>query len=356
MTSAADRVMNGFTMEGRAMRKLIVAMGLAGVMAAAGGVDAQAQTVLKMASWLPPSHPIMKDMMGPWAEDVKRVTGGKVTVEILPSPLGPPPAHFDIAANGVADITYSVHGYTPGRFALTKLAELPFLGDSSKKVSVAYWRLHREMLAKADEHKGVQVLSIFVHGPGHIFNSRKPIAKLADLEGMKMRTGGGVVNEITKTLGIVNIAAPSTQAYEILSTKVADGILFPHESVPFFKLQGVLKYGTLVPGGLYNSSFFLVMNPAKWAAIPAEQQQAIMGVSGEAFAARAGAAWDAADAAGLAAMRAAGIQFATLDDDAMSALRQRVAPVQEAVLKDAAAKGVDGARALAFLKAAILAQ
>lgn len=335
------------------VRSLIGGAVLASLAAVA---PAMAETTLRVSNWLPPSHPIVKDMVVPWAGQVEAATKGRVKVEILKAPLGAPPAHFDIAKDGIADVTFGVHGYTPGRFALTEIAELPFLSDSSEALSVAYWHVYDKMLAKANEHDGVKVIGVFTHGPGHIFNAKRPVTKAADLDGLKIRVGGGIVNDISKNLGMVAVQAPSSKSYEILSNGVADGILFPSESVPFFKIERALKYMTAVPKGLYNTSFFMVMNKAKWDSLSKEDQAAIDAVSGEAFARLAGKAWDTADAAGFETIKAAGIKVDTFDAEAVADLKTRLAFTEQAFIEKARAKGVDGAAAIKMLKDDIAAQ
>ena len=331
------------------MRRFCLALGLCLALS-----TAFAQTTLHVANWLPPVHPIVADMVVPWGEAVEEATGGRVKVEIMQASLGKPPAHFDIARDGIADVTFGVHGYTPGRFVLTQIAELPFLGASAEALSVAYWRTHEAMLADADEHGGVKLLGLFTHGPGHIFNTQRDIDTLENAEGLKMRVGGGIVNEVAKQLGVVPLQAPSTQTYELLSNGVADGILFPAESVPFFKLDEVLTRGTLIPEGLYNTSFFLVMNQGTWGGLAAEDQAAIMEVSGETFARLAGRAWDAADARGMEAMEAAGMEIHTADDALLAAIREAVAPVEQTFIQQAGERGVDGAVALEMLRAEVV--
>ncbi len=100
---------------------------------------AQAETRLTMSSWLPSGHPLVRDVMVPWAKNVEEATEGRVKVVMLPSALGHPRVHYDLAAEGQADITYSAHGYTPGRFNLYKMVEFPFGGDSAEATSAAYW-------------------------------------------------------------------------------------------------------------------------------------------------------------------------------------------------------------------------
>lgn len=331
------------------MRTTILALAAA-ALTFASGAQALAQTTLRVSNWLPPTHPIIADMIKPWAADVEAATQGRVKIEVMDAPLGPPPAQFDIVQTGQADIGFSVHGYTPGRFALTKLVELPFLGDSAEALSVAYWRLHEASLAEAEEHRGVKLLSLFTHGPGHIFTTAKPVEAADDVSGLKIRVGGGVVNDVATALGAVPLLEPSSKAYEILSAGIADGIFFPHESVPFFRLDTVVKHGTIVPEGLYNTSFFLIMNQGSFDALSPEDQQTLMELSGEAFAKRAGAAWDAADAAGLEKMRAGGINFVTLSEEQIAALKQKLSGIEEKVVGEVSAKNVDGAAALKQLR------
>lgn len=316
---------------------------------------AAADTVLRLSSWVPSTHPVMRDILAPWMEDVAQVTEGRVTVEALDSALGKPAAHFDIARDGLADITIGVHGYTPGRFVLSQVAELPFLSDSSETLSTAYWRVHVEHLAKAKEHEGVHLLGLWTHGPGHIFNARREITTLNDLEGLKFRVGGGLVGQIAEALGTVAVPAPATKAYELLSNRVADGIYFPVESIVFFKLADLMRYGTLVPGGLYNSSFFLVMNQDSWGRIDPADQAAIMTVSGEALARRAGRAWDEADKSGLQELTGAGVSMSVMTSRSIQELKSRLAFAEYDWVARAADRGVSGALALAALRAEIVA-
>lgn len=337
------------------MRRFLAGLGIAVSLGLGLGSGAQADTTLRVSNWLPPSHPIVRDILVPWGEQVAQATEGRVKVEIMAAPIGKPPAQFDLIRNGAADVGYGVHGYTPGRFKLTPVAELPFLSDSAEALSVAYWKLHASTLAKAGEHDGVHLLTLFSHGPGMIYTTAKPVTAIGDAEGLKMRIGGGVVAEVAKRLGMVGVQAPSPQVYEILSNGVADGILFPAESVPFFKIDGIVKHGTSIPGGLYNTSFFVVMNQATWDGLPDADKAAIASVSGEAMARLAGRAWDAADAAGMAAMTGKGMTFATADAAFTGALAERLAGVEDGFLAAAEAAGIDGKAAIAQLKADVAA-
>lgn len=314
---------------------------------------ALAETTFSVSSWLPPKHPIVANMIVPWAQQVEAATNGNVKIKILAKPLGKPPAHFDLARQGQADITYGVHGYQPGRFVLTNAAEFAFLGDKAEDVSVAYWRTYKKHLEQANEHKGVQVLGIFTHGPGQMFNAKRALTSAGDLNGLKIRVGGGAIVKITNGLGATAMLKSATKAYELLSHGVADGTFFPTESIKSFKLTKLVKHGTLVPGGLYNVSFFLVMNQKKFDGLSAADQAAIMKVSGENFARIAGKAWDAADKAGVAAMKEAGIELIPATDKLIGEIKSISDPLEAAWAEKASAKGVDGAQVMSDLRAEI---
>ncbi len=317
-------------------------------------VGASAQTVMLNAStWVPPAHLLPADVMMPLCKDMETATSGRVKCNLLPKAVVSAPQTLDAVRDGLADISFITHGYTPGRFALTDVSEFSFLGDTSEATSVAYQRIHDKFLAKHDEHKGVHVLGVFTHGPGQIFNAKRPVNSLKDLDGLKIRVGGGLVNDIAKVIGTVPMLKPAPEAYELLSQGVADGLFFPKESVLSFKLVPLIKHVTYVPGGLYNVTFAMVMNEAKWKQISPADQAAINKLSGEALAVRAGKAWDAVDVKGEKALRDANVPIVVASPQFVAEIKEKTAPLEKAWFDKAKAKGVDGPAALAALRAEI---
>ena len=333
------------------MKHLLHASALALVLA----TPALAETKLTVANWLPPSHPLVSEVIVPMTEQIGEATGGEVTASILPAPLGHPAAHFDFAVNGVADITFGVQGYNAGRFKSTNIAELPFLGDSAEAISVAYWKTFENMLQEAGEYDDVKVLAVFTHGPGEIFLKGGDATATDLLDGQKLRVGGGIVHEVASTLGAVPVEGPSSKAYELLSQGVADGILFPYESVNFFKLIPQLDTGVSVPGGLYNTSFYIVMNKGKWDSLTPTQQEQIDSVTGEALARMAGQMWDSADAKGIAAMEGK-INVSPATDEQLAAWKEALQPIIDAKIAEVSETGLDGMAAYEMIKAEIAAE
>jgi TRAP-type transport system periplasmic protein len=314
---------------------------------------AQAQTVLTASSWLPPTHTLSETQKA-WCAQVEAKTAGKLKCNVLPRAVAGAPATFDAVRNGLADLSFTVHGYTPGRFETTKIAEFPFLGNTSEPVSVAFQRLYDKTPAMAEEHKGVKVLAVFTHGPGIVFNTKRSIDKIDDLSGLKFRVGGGMVNEISKALAMNVTLKPAPESYELLSSGVMDGTLFPAESVESFKIDKVIKYGTQFPGGLYNTSFVFMMNQAKYDALPADVKKVVDEMSGEVAARQFGQGWDKVDRRGLAFMQAAGVQMNKADAAFVKAVTEKTAPLVDTWAKAAEAKGMkDPKKALADMRAMI---
>jgi len=312
---------------------------------------AQAETTLTISTWAPPNHLMSKVVIQGWAEEVEKATQNRVKFRLLAKHPSAPPGAFDAVREGLVDVTFTGPNYTPARHIVTELGELPGGGATSYINSVAFNRIYWRHLDKANEFKGVRLMGLFTHGPGQIFNTKRPVNSLADLRGLKMRTGGGAAEKLARALGISSLVKPAPESYELLSTGVADGIFFPMESIPSFKLESLIKYVTIFPGGVYSVAFALIMNEEKWNKLPKADQDAILSVSGEHLTKRAGKAWDAADLAGLEATRKAGINITEAGPEFVAEFRSKSAALEQEWIKAVTAKGVDGAKALADFRA-----
>jgi TRAP-type C4-dicarboxylate transport system substrate-binding protein len=308
---------------------------------------ASAQTVLTMSSWVGPNHPLTRDVLGGWAAAVEKATNGRVKMQMLAKHPVAPQGTFDGVRDGVMDVSYVTASYTPARHPLPLLAELPGSGGTAEINSVAFSRIHWKHLHKAGEYKGVKLLGVFTHGPGQMFLVKKPVNSIADISGMKIRSGGGISEASAKALGASPLVKPAPESYEILASGVADGTFFPAESIRSFNLDKVVKHATIFPGGFYSSAFGFFMNEEKWNKLSKQDQDAINSVSGEALARLAGQAWDAADKGGLEALRAAGVNIQQASPAFIAEVRTRTEPLANNWIQAANAKGLEGAKVLA---------
>lgn len=321
-------------MNARIRIKTLVAAGTLALAGMAAG-SAQAQTALTLSNWVPPTHWLPKEVLLRWADDVKQATAGKVAVNMLPKAVGAPPQHWELARKGVADVTWGNFTYEPERFKHVWFVELPMMGGNAEAGSVALWRTYEKFLAGNDAFKGVVVLGVAMFGGGQFHHPGKLIDSPEDLRGQKVRMGGPIQKRLLEDLGAVPVSAPATKAYEMLEGGAIDASLHPIESVVNFRLDGKLKQHSIVPEGLYDAAFFLVMNEAKFKALPAAEQQAILKVSGESLSRRWGKAFDDQNKAAEAKMRADGHVFGKPN----AALQDKIRAVRSAMLADLQKEG-----------------
>jgi TRAP-type C4-dicarboxylate transport system substrate-binding protein len=313
---------------------------------------AQAQTVLRFSNWLPPTHHVVTEMVQPWAADVEKATEGRVKLQVLPA-LGAPPAHFDLVKNGVADVAFGVHGYTPNRFKLTEMSELPFTTDHAVVNSLAYWRTYQKHFAKYNEHEGAHLLGLWTNGPYQLFTKANAFTSLDAVNGIKIRIPGPTVERIAKALGMTPISSPLTEAYEQISRGVIQGMFQQKETVIAFNMTQHMPVASFVPGGFAHSSQFMVMNEAKWKALEPRDRDAIAKLSGEAMVKRFAAVWEAKEAAALAKFAETGVKVTNVEGKLLDELRGKLQFVTDEWLAEATKKAPEAAPALNEYKAAI---
>src|SRR5437016_134863 len=331
----------------RNVRASLLVVVLAGLVMAAAQPALAQTTTLTMSSWVSPQHHLTGVVLQGWANEVEKATSGRVKLQMLPKHPSAPPGTFDAVRDGLVDVSYVTASYTPARHILPLMAELPGGGETAEINSVAYSRIHWKYLQKANEYKGVHVLAVFTHGPGQMFNTKRPIKNLTDLQGMKIRTGGGMPEAMARALGASAFVKPAPESYELLSSGIADGVFFPQESIVSFKLDSLVKYATLFPGGFYSSSFGFFINEDKWNKLAKADQDLISKFGGEYLARRAGKSWDNVDRVGNEGMKTAGVQIEQANPALVKDIQSKAQPVIQAWIRDAKEKrNIDGATVL----------
>ena len=283
---------------------------LKGAVAATALMAATAQIanaeVLTMSSWVPPTHFIHTDFLVPFTEKVAAVTDGRATVTILPAPLASPPQHWELARNGIADITWGNFTYEPERFVAMWFAEFPNAGTNAEAQSRALWQTYETYLAENAAFDGVKMLGVGMFGGGQLHHGSETVTSPEEIANVKFRMGGPIQETLLTSLGAVPVAAPATKAYEMLESGVIDGSLHTMESVVNFRLEDSLTHHTIFPDGLYDATFFVIMNGAKWDGLSEEDKTAIAGITGETLSAEWGKNFDAQNPAAVEQLGAAG--------------------------------------------------
>ncbi len=336
-------------------RGTLLAFGMAASSLFGGAAMAQEVVTLRLHQFLPGQATIPAKAIAPWAKKVEAESGGKIKVQLYPAMQlgGSPPQLFDQARDGVVDLTWTVLGYTPGRFPKTEVFELPFItttGEASSRAIQEYVETYA-----ADEFKSVKLIAVHTHGPG-LFHTKSPIAKLEDLKGMKIRGGSRIINNMLGKLGATPVGMPVPAVTEALSKGVLDGTTIPWEVVPALKVQELVKNHTTFSGthGLYNSTFAFSMNRGSYDKLPPDLKKVIDNNSGIETAALFGRAMDDGDKVGRGLAEKAGNSIVALDAAETKRWHDLAASAVEADwLTEVKSKGIDGAKLAAAARSLI---
>ncbi|MBA84687.1 TRAP transporter substrate-binding protein [Thalassobius sp. S69A] len=318
---------------------------LSGVaIAALTAAPALAQEVtLKLHQFLPAQANVPKLVLDVWADKVEADSNGRIKVERYPSMQlgGKPPELMDQAIDGVADIVWTVVGYTPGRYPSTEVFELPFMMTDARATSRAYWQMF-ETHMKDGEFSHVHILGAWVHGPGMI-HTKDPVNTPADLEGMKIRGGSRSVNSLLTKLGATPVGMPVPAVAEGLSKGVIDGTTIPWEVTSALKVPELVGNHTEFSGSaLYTLTFVLAMNKDKYESLPDDLKAVIDANSGEEFSVFAGGTQEDSDGPARAKAVALGNNIITLDEAATEEWRALAQPIYDEWVADMNKKGIDG--------------
>jgi TRAP-type C4-dicarboxylate transport system substrate-binding protein len=312
------------------MKSRTIACASAAALAALlAGVPASAQEKtfeLKLAHWVPPSHPLQK-ALEEWGASVEKASGGTIHYKVYPSQqLGKAFDHYDMARDGIADLTYVNPGYQPGRFPIIGAGELPFLFSNAKSGSQAIDAWYRKYAER--EMKDVKFCLAFLHDPGTFHSTKKKIMVPGDISGMKIRPAHATMAAFVTQLGGTNVQAAAPEVRDVLEKGVAEAVTFPWGSVPLFGIDKVTKYHMNVP--LYVTTFAFVFNKDKYNEMSAKQKKVIDDHCTNEWALKVAAPWADFEHAGIAKIKAeAGHEVYDISPAQLAEWKKAAAPLEQ---------------------------
>ena len=330
------------------MIRATLALSLALVVISTPGASAQGKHELKLAYFVGDHH-AMSQWLVKWSDKLGKDSGGRIAITRYPAAqMGSVPQHYDFARTGQADIVWFLHGATPGRFPLTEVVQLPYLVGSAEigTKTLNDGELRSKYLDA--EHKGVKVLVLFTHQPGIVHTTRKPIRRVEDMKGLRIRFGSPTIRDFVAALGGTPVGVLPTEQVDQLQKGTIDGVFIDYGGAGIaFKMGGVLKYSTEMYS--YVASFGLAMHEETWKKLPPDLQKLVMqsvtGVEKE-----IGEAWDALDEPGKKALLDGGGQAIKLSPEENARFRKIGGEVTEAKLKELEGKGMPGRAVYTMMK------
>ena len=293
---------------------------------------------LTISHFVSPKHGQHTDVFEPFAEEVKSLTDGRVSVNIFPgAALGAATAHYDLATNGVADITYAIQGYTPGKFPLSSVVELPFVARNAQEGTSILWNLYEKFPEIQDEYSQNKVLWLFGIDNDQILTSKKEIKSVEDLKGLKISTPSSASNAVVEAWGAIPVFMPMNEVYEAMQKGVIDGRLGPYSAVSNFKLNEVTKY--ITEANFYTTIFAVTMNKNSWNKLSEADQKTIDSLLDK-YRQKASDIYDRDAEIGKKAAEDSGVKINVLSTEEEESFRKPLESIHEKWLSDMEKEGL----------------
>lgn len=328
--------------------KSLIAAAIMGSAVSAQAAESQ-EVVLKVHHFLSPKATQQRLLLQPWCDKLAKDSNDKLKCQIYPAMQlgGSPPQLYDQARDGVADVIFTLAGYSSNRFPRMEVFDLPFMMTNAEATSLAAWDYYENF--DKEEFADTRLLALNVHGPGNIFTVNKKVSTLADLKGLKLRAPTRQTNKMLAMMGATPVGMPVPQVPEAISKGVIDGAIVPYEVAPAIKLNELVKYVAETDrsyNALYTTVFVLAMNKAKYNSLPADLKKILDANSGRALSGQFGRAMIEGDAPGKEKVVGSGVEVQVIPKAELENWKKATAEVDDNWVKDVTAKGIDGSRLL----------
>lgn len=294
-----------------------------------------------------PSHDKLSIMLEQWCRELEQKTGGSIRASFYPGGiLTPPPQTFDSVITGITDIGFGPMGVTPGRFPLMEIVEQPLGIDSA----VVMTRLSNDFFRTfhPNEFDGVKVLFFLSASPG-LLHTKRPVRRLEDLSGMKIRCLGGNAAKVLKVLGAVPIVISTGDTYDALRKGIVDGVVAAWDSLETLKWGEILSYTTVSRYAAVGAPGYVVMNKEKWRSLSRQQQRIIDSMS-EDYAEKLSRVWDEKDQNTIKKWTARNHVSIFLNSEEEKRWGNSVLPIYESFVREKSDRGLAAIPALQFCK------
>lgn len=307
---------------------------------------AQETVRLKFSTMLPTSTTHHRMVIMPWIEELKRRSNGRLDITVFPaSAICKANQQYECVRDGLVDIAFGVPGWTPNRFPMTAVMELPFMHRTAATGSQMLADLWPKYLSK--EYDDVRVLAMNMQPAGHFHTSRTPIRSLENLKGQKIRSSTAVVGDLVEALGGVRVGMSAPEVYQAMSNRAVDGFVLNYEGVTSFRLQEVSRYHT--EASAYSTAFATWMNRDSYEALPEDLRKIIDETTApeSGYWKQIGEAWDQNDDDARKALSAGKHEIITLSEEERTRWVDAAADINEKWAEELESRDLPGKELLA---------
>ena len=284
---------------------------------------------LSLAHFLAPGHVLNEFMFTPMSQEIAEISSGRLTIRQFAAGAlnSSAPAQYSILLSGVADIALVIPSYTSDRFPKTDLIMYPGICKTAMQCTEALMRAHPVLEAEYE----AKVLGLWGNSAPVLLTREKPVRKLEDMRGLKIRVPTQSAIPFIEALGASAVMQSATVVHQSLATGVIDGVAVSPSGIEAFQLHEPARYLTtwLPMSGL---PFALLMNKGVYETLSPEQRSWIDEVADVSLSEKGAEAFMQSGADGLRMAQEAGVQIIDLPESEKRRFEEAIASVREARL------------------------
>lgn len=289
---------------------------------------------LKFASYLPGPHGTTK-ACEQFIADLEERTNGRVKVKFFPGgSLAKAPGMIKAIETGITDIGLSHISYTPGRFPVTEVCELPIGYPTGWVANIIMNDFYNKF--KPKEWDSVVPLWFHANSPSVLAHT-KPLRTLDDFKGQIIRAPGRTADVVT-ALGGTPAPTPIVETYDAISKGVIQGVFVGMEGIRAFKFGEIVSHVTNSWNVGPSYPFYVAMNKRSYAKLTGDVKEIFDTLCGE-YKEKFALVWNASDFPGEAFGKQNGVEFIELPKDEFDRWIRAVQPVFDEYVKSMVSKG-----------------
>lgn len=209
---------------------------------------ALSKETIRVADSLPINHFIAEALIKPWMKEVEAMSNGDIVFRYFPAEqLAKERDLYELLSSGGADVSYVVPSYTPEKFPLSVVAEIPGTNKTPCEATAAYWEMTKEggfLDEKELAEQGVSMLLPLSLAAYQIQTTNTPANSLEAFKGLQIRTAGDMKEMALRKLGATPVSMTATEIRDAMSRGTVDGSALSFSSVPPYGIEQVAKYST----------------------------------------------------------------------------------------------------------------
>lgn len=269
-----------------------------------------------------------------FADLVNQKSGGRMNVRLYPGgTLGGDLQTLSATQGGILDMSMMAPALLVGSVKEFAILDLPFLFNDVKEAdAILDGPVGTKLLAHLPD-KGVVGLGYWEHGYRNLTNSRRPVAKLEDIDGLKIRTlQVPLYLDMIKALGAAVVPLALPELYGALESRAVDGQENPSVTIETNKYYEAQKYLSTTRH-VYNS-ILVMMGKKTWDQLSADEQKIVQDAAAEARPYQRQVSREM-DAKAVANLKAKGMTVTEVTPQERARMRERLRPVTDKYVREA---------------------